>query len=237
VVFAQEAAAPASPARDLSSGFPTSVIDTVTAPASKFVFGAAGSYITDGGTYEAGLVALTYGITDTVQAFADWPLILGEGHVTGNFDTVLGLTWAALKEEGSMPALGLEVAAKFPTGYGFTGYDGTLTGIATKSFGEVRGILNASYTTIGKAGDGGKHHTDAFALGVDYMVVDNVDLIVDVVSMMAPVSGADRIDLAQVGVRAALTDVDILSVGVSAGIGNGNATPDFIGTVGYQRSF
>lgn len=241
----------ASPAADLSTGLPTQIADTVTLPVNKAEVGAALGYVTDGGTYETGLLEFTYGILDNLQGTAKWPLILGEGHVTGNYDTTLALLWAPVKEEEYIPALGLELRGRFPTGNGFTGYDGTLNGIATKTFGEVRVHLNAAYTTVGNNtklngvfdvdNDGdfdpvnARTHTDSFKIGADYMVVDNVDLIVDYFNNMALYEMQSRIQGAEVGVRAALTDVDILGVGVGFGLGNGNTTPDFTATVSYQR--
>jgi hypothetical protein len=226
----------ASPAADLSAGLPTQIIDTVTLPVNKTEVGAALGYVTDGGTYETGLIQVAYGILADLQGTAKLPLILGQGHVTGNFDSTLALLWAPVKEEETIPALGLELSGKFPTGYGFTGYDGTLNGIATKTFGEIRAHINAAYTTLGNNQTANKAHTDSFKIGADYMVVDNTCLIVDAFSNLAPVSGVDRVQGAEVGVRTALTDVDVLGVGIGFGLGNGNATPDFTATVSYQRA-
>ena len=237
VVFAQEAAPLSSAAKDLSAGFGTSVIDTLTLPAGKLELGAAAGYVTNSEVFETGLISVTYGIIDGLQANANWPLVLGEGHLDGNGDTNLGLLWEAVKDDGSTPALGLQLSGRIPTGYGFTGYNGTLTGVITKSFGEFRLLGNAGVTTIGKNGDDGRNHTDSFKIGADYMVLDNIDVIVDLSSDMASVQGADRIEALEIGMRYAMTDVDVLSAGIAVGIGNGNATPDFMGTVGYQRCF
>jgi hypothetical protein len=242
-VFAQEepvAAAPMSAAADLSAGFPTAVIDTVVLPVNKAEVGLAAGYLTDGFVYETGVLEVTYGFLANLQGTAKWPLILGEGRVEGNADTTLAVLWAAMEADGSMPALGLEVAGRFPTGYGFTGYDGSLTGVATFNIADARLHVNAGITTIGNNESIGdfcnRSHTDSFKVGVDYMVVDNTCLIVDAFSNMAPWEGADRLEGVEVGVRAALTDVDVLSVGIGGGIGNGNVTPDFTATVGYQRA-
>ena len=134
-----------------------------------------------------------------------------------------------------VPALGIELSGRFPTGYGFTGYDGTLNGVASKTFGEIRAHVNAAYTTIGNNDTADRAHTDSFKIGADYMVVDNTCLIVDAFSNLAPARGLDRVQGAEVGVRTALTDVDILGVGIGFGLGNGNLTPDFTATVSYQR--
>jgi hypothetical protein len=210
----------------------------VALSAGKFEVGAALGHATNGDRldgYETGLISVTYGIIEGLQANASWPLLIGDGRVDGNGDTNLAVLWEAVKDDGSMPALGLQLSGRIPTGYGFTGYNGTLTGVATKSIGELRLLGNAGITTIGKNGVGGKDHTDSFKIGADYMVMDDINVLLGISSDMAAVEGADRLEAVEIGVRYALTDVDVLSAGVAIGIGNGNATPDLAGTIGYQR--
>ena len=228
-VFAADVGTSAA-AANLEPGFATTLADTTTTPVGKFSFGVNGSYLTDGGSLETALLEVAYGITADIQATAAWPLVVGEGKVAGNGDTYLALLWAPVKEQDWMPSMGVEIAGKLPTGYGFTGYDGTITGVASKVLGPVRAHVNASLTTLGKDG-----HVDAYALGMDYMILDNVCLIVDGFSVQNPVPFADRVEMVEVGVRAAITDLDMVSVGVAVGIGNGDMTPDFTATVGYQR--
>ena len=215
---------------NLTPGFPTSIADNVVSPVNGFEFGLAGGYVTDGARYETALLSLTYGILDNLQLSGRWPVILGEGKVDGNGDTTLSLVWAPTD------ILGLELAGRFPTGDGFTGYDGTINGILTYPIDSVNLLANAAYTTVGNnTGDIEREHTDSFKVGADYMALDNLCVIVDVFSDMALVRGADRVEMIEVGGRYDLTDVDILSMGMAVGIGNGNATPEFVGTVGYQR--
>ena len=219
---------------NLQPGFATSLADTTPTPVGKFSVGVAGSYATNGTDVEAAVIQVAYGLTSEMQATASWPMLLGQGRVAGNGDTVLALLWAPVKEDGNMPSMGLEVSGSFPTGYGFTGYNGTITGVATKTLGEIRAHLNASFTTIGKP-QGGENHVDNYVLGMDYMILDNMCLVVDGYSAQNPVKFQDRIEMVEVGLRVALTDMDIVSVGVAVGVGNGNMTPDLMGTVGYQR--
>lgn len=235
-VFAQEPMKSGpSAAMDLSSGIPTAIADTVVLPVNAFEVALAGGYVTDGIVYETGLIALTYGVLEDVQITAKWPMIFGEGKVTGNGDTTIAALWAPWKVEDV--SMGIELAGRTPTGEGFTGYDGTITGIATMPIGEVRAHVNAGYTTIGNNQTADRAHTDSFKLGMDYMAMDDVCVILDVFSNMAPVRGADRLEMVEAGVRYAMTEVDIISAGVAVSIGNGNATPDFVGTLGYQREF
>ena len=221
---------------NLEPGFPAVIADTTTTPETAWEAGLAGAYVTNGGTYEAALVQVNYGILENLQIRGAWGWVIGEGTVAGNGDTTIGLLWAFLAEEDAMPSMGVEVAGRAPTGDGFTGYDGTATGVLTKTFGEVRAHLNAGYTTIGDSSPGMRNDSDYFAVGVDYPLLDNLVLIVDAYSQEAPLEGANRIEMIEAVVRAALTDVDILSVGVAASIGNGNITPDFVAVVGYQRA-
>jgi hypothetical protein len=269
-VFAQEAAV-GGPASDLSAGFPTSIIDTVTLPISKWEVGVSAGYVTQspapkgvfdpgtlGSAYEPMILEVTYGVTESLQLTAKWPLIIGEADINGNGDTVLGAVWGIVKDEGAMPAMGIELAAKFPTGSGFTGYDGTITGIVSKAFGSLRVFGNAGYTTIGKDlgpsaksfidldgdldrdGDevafGKRSHTDSYKIGAAYMAMDNVCVIVDVLNNMSVIEGRDRITMVEGGARFAVTEVDTIGAGIGIGLGNGNATPDFTATVSYQRA-
>ena len=238
-VFAQEAAmAPSTGGNiaNLEAGFPAAIIDTNVTETGVIELGVAGAYVTNGAVYETGLVQVNYGVMPNVQASAKWPMILGEGLVAGNGDTVVAVTAGLLEEDADMPALGLEVAGKAPTGRGFTGYDGTVTGVLTKTFGDMRLHVNAGYTTIGNNVTANRADADSFKVGIDFPLIDNVVMIVDAFSDEAPVKGADRIEAVEAGIRCALTDVDILSVGVGAGVGNGNATPAFVAVVGYQRA-
>ncbi|MHC4715260.1 MAG: hypothetical protein ACYTAN_18650 [Planctomycetota bacterium] len=81
-----------------------------------------------------------------------------------------------------------------------------------------------------------RNDTDFIAIGMDYPLLDNLVLIVDAYSEEARFEGGDRLEAVEGGVRWALSDIDTLSIGVSAGIGNGNITPAFTAAVGYQRA-
>lgn len=221
---------------NLEPGFPASIADTTTTPETTWEAGLAGGYVTNGGTYEAALVQVNYGILENLQVRGTWGWLLGEGTVVGNGDTTIGLLWAFLAEEDAMPSMGIEIAGRAPTGDGFTGYNGTATGVLTKTVGETRVHFNAAYTTIGASNPGVRNDSDYFAVGMDYPLLDNLVLIVDAFSAEATFEGNDREEMVEAGVRAALSDVDILSFGVAVGIGNGNATPDFVAVVGYQRA-
>lgn len=270
-VFAQEPMKTgSSPAMDISGSFPTSIIDTITLPVNGFEVGVSGTYVTTtagrsgvfypnaiGSVYYPVVGELTYGVIEDLQVTAKWPVIFGEGMRAGNGDTVIAGLWQAVKDDGTIPAMALELAAKFPTGKGFTGYDGTITGVISKAFGELRVFANAGYTTIGKDmsendkpffdldgdldhdGDevafGKRAHTDSFKLGAAYMAMDDLCVIVDVASNMSILEGEDRVDSVEVGARYAMTEVDIISAGIGVGVGNGNATPDLTATLGYQR--
>jgi len=263
----------ASDAGNLEAGFPTSIIDNTTVPQGRLVVGInagidAGSpypNVQDDGTPAfswkrtilTSMWEVQYGIMPDAQITAKWPLIVGKGVVSGNFDTTLALLWAPVKEDDTMPALGVEVAVRVPTGYGKSGWDASVTGVASKKLGEVGTFLNATYTTIGNNDDfnnvpavSRRNDTNSFKLGADYMVMDNICLVADYVNQQSWLSltaadtdfgGApdpftvDRVQLLEIGARMAVTDVDTVSVGVAVGVGNGNITPDMIGTVGYQR--
>jgi len=238
--FAQQAqpapkAAPvASDAGNLVQGFPTQIIDTTTTPEGKLQFDVNAGYVSGEGL-QTTLWELSYGVTPDVQISAFWPFIIGEGRVTGNFDTSIEVLGNLYKGDENWPSFGLELIGRFPTGFGFTGYDGTINGVATKAFGAWRANLNAGYTTIGNNETANRAHTDSYKIGVDYMVEDNVCVIADYFNNMAPVIGAERIQMLEVGARWAATQIDTLSLGVGVGVGNGNATPDFTATLGYQR--
>lgn len=238
-VFAQEDLGPATGAvANLEAGFPTRILDTTVTPAGEIELGIAGGYLTNGTTIETLLLQVNYGLIQNVQLSANVPLVLGQGLVAGNGDVNVDVLWAFLAEEdgGALPALGIIGGVKFPSGEGYTGWDGKVVLVATKTLGEVRAHLNAGYTTLGSNTPGVRADTDEFALGLDYPVLDNLVLIGDVVSAEGPVKGMDRLEFIEVGGRYALTEVDTLSAGVSVSIGNGNATPDFTATVGYQRA-
>lgn len=244
VVLAQETDAavcpPTTPAAEVSNierGFPTQVIDVVPVAPGRIEAGLAGGYVTNGNTFETGLMRVNYGVIDDVQASIYWPLILGEGRVEGNGDTNLAVLWRAVMEDDMMPALGVELSGRTPTGLGFTGYDGTITGIASKMVGEARVNVNAAYTTIGNNRTASRNDADFFGAGVDFPVMDNAVAILDVYSQESQVIGNDRVNVVELGGRMAISDTDTVSAGVGAGIGNGNATPDFLATLGYQRVF
>ena len=217
-------------------GFPVALIDTTTTAPSVFEVGMAATYVTNGGCVYFGLLQANYGLMDGLQLSANMPLVVGEGLVTGNGDLNLDVLWACLAEQGNMPSVGIGGGVRLPTGEGFTGYDGRIVGAMTKTLGQARLHFNAGYTTIGNRSLGVRNDADVFALGMDYPILDNLVLVGELISQEAPVEGADRWEFVEGGVRAALTDTDTLSAGVAVGIGNGNATPDFMATVGYQKA-
>ncbi|MHC4715261.1 MAG: hypothetical protein ACYTAN_18655 [Planctomycetota bacterium] len=144
--YSQEALGPASGGvANLEPGFPTVIADAVATPPTEWEVGAATGYETNGGTIHTGLLQVNYGVIDCVQARASWDWILGEGKVDGNGDTNLGVLWVAVMEDDSIPAMALEVAGRLPTGDGFTGYDGTILGILTKTYGETRVRRHAAH--------------------------------------------------------------------------------------------
>lgn len=236
-VFAQEALGPASGnVANLEAGFPTAIIDTTTTAPSDFEAGLALTYQTNGQVLHLALLQVNYGLMDGLQLSAAMPAVLGEGMVRGNGDITLAALWAFLAEEGNMPSMAVGVGLKVPTGEGFTGWDGTIIAAVTKTFGQARVHLNAGYTTIGDDAAGVRNDVDFLMLGMDYPLLDKLVLVVDAYSAECPVFGGDRLEALEVGVRAELTEVDTLSAGVSVGIGNGNVTPEFTATVGYQRA-
>ncbi len=224
------------PVGNLEPGFPTAIADTTTTPATAVEFGVAGSYRTNGGTWEEALIQVNYGILDELQLRGTWNVIIGEGRVDGNFDTVAGLLWVPVLEEDMIPSMGIEISGRAPTGLGYTGYDASALGILTKTFGEARVHLNAGYTTIGDRRSGIRNDADFYALGMDYVIQDDLILVANASTEEARWKGVKRIHMIEAGVRSALTDVDILSFGVGAGLGPGKATPAFTATVGYQRA-
>lgn len=246
-LFAQEAAlAPMATAglANLESGFPATVIDTVTTQQGELELGIAGAYLTNGETYETATLQASYGVLSNVQLTIGTTLIIGEGLVPGNGDTDVALLAALVEEDGNLPSLGLELSGRLPTGRGFTGYDGTIAGVLTKSMGEARVHVNASYTTIGDDTVGGtmmapvhtRNDADAFVVGVDFPLTTDVVMIVDALSKEARTEGTDRVEMVEVGVRAALSEADILGAAIGVGIGNGNGTPDFAAVMSYQRA-
>ncbi|MCD6404894.1 MAG: hypothetical protein J7M19_03620 [Planctomycetes bacterium] len=221
---------------NLTPGFATSLADTTTVEVGQVELGLAGGYWTNGTVFETGAVQLTYGLVDNVELIGKWGWVLGESKVDGNGDTVVGINAKLVEENDNMPSMAVEVSGRCPTGDGFTGYDGTVLGVASKTYGDLRVHVNAGYTTIGDSTSGMRSDTDYFAAGIDYPLLDNVVLVVDGVSAESAYEGEDRLQSAEAGIRTSLTDVDTLSVGVSVSVGNGNATPDFTATVGYQRA-
>jgi len=256
-VFAQEAAmAPKgmSDVRNLEAGFPTQSVDTMTVPQGKFGFGLSMGYLNaKGGGIDDVLgpvvPAVNYGILPNLQLMFTMPLTIGEGKINGgnliygnttysaNLDTDWGFMWRINEETEYLPSFGLELSTKAPTGYGATGWNGTALGVASKTFGQLRTFVNAAITTIGKD-LGGQNHVDSYLLGADYPVMDNMDLIVDVFTSQSTFSSLDeqRINVAEVGARYALSDCDTVSAGVGLGFGPGAATPDFTVTVAYERA-
>ena len=236
-VFAQEALGPASGnVANLEGGFPTAIIDTTTTDPSAFEAGFALTYQTNGQVLYTSLLQVNYGLMEGLQLSASMPAVLGEGMVRGNGDMVLDVLWAFLAEEGNMPSMAVGVGLKVPTGEGYTGGDGRIIPAVTKTNGQARFHLHARYTTIGDRAALVRNDVDFFVLGMDYPLLDKLVLVVDAYSKEDTGLGNDRLEAIEVGVRAELTEVDTLSAGVSVGIGNGNATPDFTATVGYQRA-
>jgi hypothetical protein len=236
--FAQEALGPATGGvADLDGGFPASILDTTTIGPGSWELGVTGSYLTNGTVYETAGIQVKYGIMDGLEASIGWDAVLGEGLVAGNGDTTLGVLWAAIPEGDILPSMGVGAFGSLPSGDGFTGYSGTAVGVATKTIGQARVHLNAAYTTIGdNTAACERNDADYVALGMDYPLYDNLILVVDGFSAESAALGQDRYEMVEAGVRMALSDMETLSVGVGVSVGNGNATPDFTGTIGYQRA-
>jgi len=246
--FAQQAAMTPKPAgelKNLESGFPAQMITTATDDQGKWVLGFEGTYTNEGLTglkngkdFWSSMPQVSYGILPNLEVFARWPIIFGQAEFPGNGDTTLALRGRINDETDVIPSFGLQVAGRIPTGAENTDCDGTITAIATKSFGDLRLSVNAGLTTIGNNVTASNSHTDSYVIGADYPVMSNVLLVSDFVTNQDPFTG-ERNNLFEVGVRSTVTEVDIVSAGVGIGIGhNGgvrNDVPAWTATVGYQR--
>lgn len=120
--------------------------------------------------------SLKYGITDAfhIELELEEPRI-GEGGDSGAGDLRLTLFYQFLNETDTLPALGAFAQGRFPSGDGSSGVDGTLSAIATKTFGEqfrfhFQGFIQTANGSSGAGGEERRHFQWGLGPGFDYQI-------------------------------------------------------------------
>lgn len=145
-----------------------------------------------------------YGITPRVEfavepvAFTSIDPKLGS-HARGRGDTEATLTWLAMRETSSSPALDLAAEWKFPTArntlIGSGKSDATLWVIASKAVGRLDFHGNLGYTKIGRPGGAKLRNTIDYALAEEFHLNPRWDVVGEFVghTSASPESGESSV--------------------------------------------
>ncbi len=136
--------------------------------------------------------------------------------------------------------MALEGDVRIPTGAETPGFknrvDAGLTIILKKDFGPHSFHFNAGFDWTGDTSEEEKIRRTAFsiAVGHDMPLTERIILVSDAVWRQSDERDTEDVWLFETGVRAQITSKLIGAIGIGAGLNNGQDTPVFSLTVGFQ---
>lgn len=171
---------------------------------------------------------IEYGIAPNHELIFELPVALGDGHVDGNADITLGWHWKLWDEQDWIPAFAMRNYGRFPTGVDSSGVDYKWRGLFTKTITPdlFRLHFNPFFSCI--AGDNNEN-ARAFqwgaAIGADYKLCDNLNLIGDYIYSNGEDEGTRDNHTAELGLDWSIDRCNTLGVATRVGLdGDDNGT-------------
>jgi hypothetical protein len=156
-------------------------------------------------------------------------------------DLRIGALYNFNTETLTMPALAVKLEMELPTGVRSRGMDGTISGIATRSFGRWRTHLNAEYTVVGSAQGIERNGVYRLLGGVSYPLgyPDRFrdTLIADVFTRQSELSGERNPTGVEVGLRHQLSSRIVLDGGIGTEFAGPSDRSAVFGTLGLSFGF
>jgi hypothetical protein len=156
-------------------------------------------------------------------------------------DLRVGVLYNFNTETLPWPALAVKLEMDLPTGVRSRGVDGTVTGIATRSFGRLRTHLNAEYTVVGAAQGRERNGLYSLVAGVSYPLgypsMFRDTLIADVFTRQSDVSGERNPTGIEAGIRHQVSSRLVLDAGLGTEFAGPSDRSAFFGILGLSMAF
>lgn len=144
-------------------------------------------------------------------------------------------------QETSLPAFAVKGELNIPTGVDSSGVDGEITGIITKSFGNVSLHLNAGYEFLSGTDDDEEDRLYKFALGASMPIGapthTRTTLLADIFLEEALERGEDDVIGVEVGVRYQLTERIVLDAGIGSEFDGPDNRSELFAMLGLSVTF
>lgn len=194
----------------------------------------------DGGDEYEYELEFDYGFAPNHHLIFEVPLELGEGAVAGNGDVTLGWHWRLWEEQAVLPAFALRNYVRFPTGYDSSGMDYELKGLFTKSIipDKLRLHLNPFLKSVnGDIVEDARHFQWGCAVGADYRITEDVDLVFDYVHESSETPGHRNQHSLDFGANWQIAPNHKLGFNFRAGLDGDGDGEDFGVGIAYTISF
>jgi hypothetical protein len=225
-------------------------IETETArllPQGHFQFSAAAEFQTSSEGQEYALpLALEYGILDRLEVlFEPVPVTSIQpkhaSSATGIGDTELTVTYLALRERNTIPAIALAGEIKIPTArnsqIGSKEFDYRVYGIVSKRFGDVDLHFNVGYNIVGAPSGVSTKNPIDLAVAAEWLVDKRFDLFGEITYIGASLRGGGAGEVPDAG-SAGLTheisgEETVGSLGIRYHV---NSDVDVFGSISYDNN-
>lgn len=226
---------PATPQR------PTLSSDTSTTAAGTFELEAGG--VIDPHDSVDSPLTLKWGMAENVELFLGWSPYQTEerpGHdASGIGDTLVGLRYRFLEEEGSVPSTALQLTTKIPTG---DENEGLSTGendflaavILSKQVGQVSTTFFYQLGILGEPDEGDTDVEHSIALAAGLPLAEDWSFFAELAAVEVPEQDLNQI-FTTTGFTYAVSKDLVLDVGVVVGLSND--ADDFQVVFGFTKNF
>ena len=187
---------------------------------------------------------IIYGAFDNTQIEIQGDLFTEPNTLVGankSGDLHLGVLYNFNTETLNIPAMAVRVETDLPTGVNSQGVDTQVTGILTRSFGRLRGHLNAGYTILGspqgQERPGTYRAVAAVSYPLGYPTSFRDTLIASVYTRQSDLRGQRNNTGVEIGLRHQLTSRIVLDGGLGTEFLGPTDRAAFLGTVGVSLGF
>ena len=187
---------------------------------------------------------IIYGAFDNTQIEIQGDLFTEPNTLVGaakSGDLHLGVLYNFNTETLNIPAMAVRVETDLPTGVNSQGVDTQVTGILTRSFGRLRGHLNAGYTILGspqgQERPGAYRAVAAVSYPLGYPTSFRDTLIASVYTRQSDLRGQRNNTGVEIGLRHQLTSRIVLDGGLGTEFLGPTDRAAFLGTVGVSLGF
>ncbi len=181
--------------------------------------------------------SIKYGITDDI--FVELEVVepsLGDGGDQGNGDLNLILFERVLKENETLPAIGLQQEMRIPSGDDSSGVDGTFSLIFTKHIvdklrAHLEGYIETANGSQGAGGDDRRNFQWGVGPGFDYQIDDKTLALINYLNRSSEDYGHHNQNILELGVTREIAKTDrteqIVKFATDIGLDGQEETPNF----------